>query len=97
MGTIIQRLCEKILKSSQSAAECGSNTDISCQTVDETPLPCNCNCNCTADVCLDIGELKSDHAIDRETIRSLSNSVVQIAGIVQKLRKDFDKNCLNEK
>ena len=95
VGTITQRLCAKILKSSQSAAECGNNTDISCQTVDETPLPCSCNC--TADVCSDIGELKSDHAIDRETIRSLSDSVVQIAGIVQQPRKDFDKNCLNEK
>ena len=95
VGTITQRLCAKILKSSQSAAECGNNTDISCQTVDETPLPCFCNC--TADVCSDIGELKSDHAIDRETIRSLSDSVVQIAGIVQQLRKDFEKNCLNEK
>ena len=97
VGTIIQRLCAKILKSSQSAAECGNNTDISCQTVDETPLPCSCSCSCTADVCSDIGELKSDHAIDRETIRSLSDSVVQIAGIVQQLRKGFDKNCVNEK
>ena len=53
--------------------------------------------NCTADVCSDIEELKSDYAIDRETIRSLSDSVVQIAGIVQQLYKDFDKICLNEK
>ena len=30
VGTITQRLCAKILKSSQSAAECGNNTDISC-------------------------------------------------------------------
>ena len=97
VGTMIQRLCAKILKSSQSVAECGNNTDISCQTVDETPLPCSCSCNCTADVCSDIGELNSDHAVDRETIRSLSDSVVQIAGIVQQLRKDFDKNCVNEK
>ena len=94
---VIQRLCVKILKSSQLATESGNNTNISCQTVDETPLPCSCNCNCTVDVCSDIEELKSDRAIDRETIRSLSDSVVQIAGIVQQLRKDFDKNCLNEK
>ena len=97
VGTVIQRLCVKILKSLQSATESGNNTDISCQTVDETPLPCSCNCNCTADVCSDIEELKSDHAIDRETIRSLSDSVVQIAGIVQQLHKDFDKICPNEK
>ena len=55
------------------------------------------SCNCTADVCSDIEELKSKHAIDRETIRSLSDSVVQIAGIVQQLHKDFDKICPNEK
>ena len=55
VGTVIQRLCVKILKSSQSDTESGNNTDISCQTVDETPLPCSCNC--TADVCSDIEEL----------------------------------------